>query len=291
MQLSVIIVNYNVKYFLEQCLHSVQKACLGIDAEIIVADNNSTDGSETYLTDKFPAVHFIWNNENAGFAKANNQALAQASGDFILFLNPDTLLSEDSIGKSLKFLQENNMAGAVGIRMIDGSGNFLKESKRAFPWPLVSFYKTSGLATAFAGSGHFNKYALGSLDKEAIHQVDILSGAFLMGRRNLLQHLGGFDESFFMYGEDIDLSYRIQQCGKKNYYLGHLNIVHFKGESIGSNKSRHNLIFYKAMNVFVKKHYRGMSAVGLKILLQTGIFLRAFMGFLSVPLQIGRAHV
>ena len=149
MHLSVIIVNYNVKHFLEQCLYSVQKACLGIEAEIIVADNNSTDGSRAFLEPAFPAVNFIWNSNNVGFAKANNQALANAKGDFILFLNPDTILPEDCIEKCLQFFKEHKTAGAVGIQMIDGSGNFLKESKRAFPSPLTSLYKLTGLTRLF----------------------------------------------------------------------------------------------------------------------------------------------
>ena len=225
---------------------------------------------------------FMENQVNDGFAKANNKALARCSGEYVLFLNPDTILSENILTGCITFLDATKDAGAVGVQMLDGTGRFLPESKRAFPSPLVSFYKTSGLATAFAGSGHFNKYALGSLDKEAIHQVDILSGAFLMGRRNLLQHLGGFDESFFMYGEDIDLSYRILQEGFKNYYLGTLKMIHFKGES-ATDRKKHNKVFYNAMHVFVRKHYKGINSVALKLFLRSGIFLKAILGTVAAP--------
>ncbi|CAN5681763.1 glycosyltransferase family 2 protein [soil metagenome] len=286
MKLSIIIVNYNVKYFLEQCLYAVQQAMRGIRTEVFVVDNCSKDGSVEYLQQKFSWVHFITNERNEGFASANNIALKKCSGEFVLFLNPDTIVPEHIFTETLTFFKNKIDAGALGVSMLDGRGVFLPESKRAFPSPLVSFFKLSGIAAMFPASAFFNKYALGHLDQDAIHEVDVLCGAFMMIERCLLQKLNGFDESFFMYGEDIDLSYRIQQCGKKNYYLGHLNIVHFKGESIGNNKSQHNLIFYNAMNVFVKKHYRGMSAAGLKILLQTGIFLRAAISFLSVPLRL-----
>ena len=280
MQLSVIIVNYNVKYFLEQCLYSVQKACSAIDAEIIVADNNSTDGSRAYLEDNFPAVKFIWNSGNIGFAKANNLALEKANGDFILFLNPDTLLSEDSIEKFLHFFEENKIAGAVGIRMIDGSGKFLKESKRAFPSPLTSLFKLSGLARLFPGSRTFARYHLGHLAEKENHEVDVLAGAFMMIPRTVLHKIGNFDEHFFMYGEDVDLSYRIQKAGYKNYYLAESTIIHFKGESTKRGSLNYVRLFYQAMNLFVKKHYSGGKAGFFIFLIQTAIFIRA--GFSAV---------
>ncbi|MEO6541840.1 MAG: glycosyltransferase family 2 protein, partial [Ferruginibacter sp.] len=231
MQLSVIIVNYNVKYFLEQCLYSVQKACLGIDAEIIVTDNNSSDGSRAFLEPAFPAVNFIWNTNNLGFAKANNQALAMAKGDLILFLNPDTILPEDSIQNCLQFFNLNKKAGALGIHMVDGSGNFLKESKRAFPSPLTSLYKLTGLTRLFPHSKIFARYHLGHLSEHENHEVDVLAGAFIMMPRKVLEEIGNFDEQFFMYGEDVDLSFRIQKAGYKNYYFAESSIIHFKGES------------------------------------------------------------
>lgn len=276
MQLSVIIVNYNVKYFLEQCLYSVQKACLGIDAEIIVADNNSTDGSREYLEPNFPTVNFIWNNENAGFAKANNQALEKAKGAFILFLNPDTILSEDSIDKCLEFFAGNKTAGAIGIHMIDGSGNFLKESKRAFPSPLTSLFKLSGLTRLFPRSATFARYHLGHLPEKENHEVDVLAGAFMMMPKKVLDEIGNFDERFFMYGEDVDLSYRIQKGGYKNYYFAESTIIHFKGESTKRGSLNYVRLFYKAMSLFVKKHYSGSKAGVFIFLIQTAILIRAF---------------
>lgn len=281
MQLSVIIVNYNVKYFLEQCLHSVQKACKGIDSEIIVADNNSSDGSRIYLEEKFPAVKFIWNIDNTGFAKANNLALEKAAGDFILFLNPDTLLAEDSIEKCLQFFKTSEKTGALGIHMIDGSGNFLKESKRAFPSPLTSLSKLSGLAMLFPASELFARYHLGHLSEKENHEVDVLAGAFMMMPKKVLDEIGNFDERFFMYGEDVDLSYRIQEAGYKNYYFAGSSIIHFKGESTKRGSLNYVRLFYKAMSLFVKKHYSGSKAGVFIFFIQIAILIRAFFSALG----------
>ncbi len=276
MQLSVIIVNYNVKYFLEQCLYSVNKSCLGIDAEIIVVDNNSTDGSRLYLEPAFPTVNFTWNTLNVGFAKANNQALAKAKGDFILFLNPDTILAEDSIAKCLAFFNANSRAGAIGIKMVDGSGNFLKESKRAFPSPLTSLFKLSGLSRLFPHSKLFAKYHLGHLSENTNHEVDVLAGAFMMIPKKVLDKIGNFDERFFMYGEDVDLSFRIQKAGYTNFYFSESTIIHFKGESTKRGSLNYVRLFYKAMSFFVKKHYSGSKAGVFIFLIQVAILLRAF---------------
>lgn len=281
MQLSVIIVNYNVKYFLEQCLHSVQKACAGIDAEIIVADNNSTDGSKAYLQDNFTAVKFIWNNDNIGFSKANNLALEKATGDYILFLNPDTILAEDSIEKCIHFFEQHDKAGAIGIRMVDGSGNFLKESKRAFPSPLTSLFKLSGLAMLFPKSKTFARYHLGHLSENENHEVDVLAGAFMMMPKKVLDEIGNFDERFFMYGEDVDLSYRVQEAGYKNYYFAESTIIHFKGESTKRGSLNYVRLFYKAMSLFVKKHYSGSKAGLFIFFIQTAIIIRAFFSALG----------
>ncbi len=285
MLLSVIIVNYNVKYFLEQCLHSVQKACAGIDAEIIVADNNSTDGSKAYLEDKFANVKFIWNSDNIGFAKANNLALTKAAGEFILFLNPDTLLAEDSIEKCIQFLKTTKKIGAIGIRMVDGSGNFLKESKRAFPSPLTSLFKLSGLARLFPRSKIFAKYHLGHLPEKENHEVDVLAGAFMIIPKKILDEIGNFDERFFMYGEDVDLSYRIQETGFKNYYFAESSIIHFKGESTKRGSLNYVRLFYKAMSLFVKKHYSGSKAGFFIFFIQTAIIIRAFFSALGSLLK------
>jgi GT2 family glycosyltransferase len=285
MQLSVIIVNYNVKYFLEQCLHSVQKACRQIESEIIVADNNSTDGSRAYLEDNFPAVQFIWNSDNIGFAKANNLALEKAKGDFVLFLNPDTLLAEDSIEKCMQFFKTHEKMGALGIHMVDGSGNFLKESKRAFPSPLTSLFKLSGLARLFPRSKIFARYHLGHLPEKENHEVDVLAGAFMMMPKKILDKIGNFDERFFMYGEDVDLSYRVQEAGYKNYYFAESSIIHFKGESTKRGSLNYVRLFYKAMSLFVKKHYSGSKAGFFIFFIQTAIIIRAFFSALGSLLK------
>lgn len=285
MQLSIIIVNYNVKYFLEQCLFSVLKACANLQAEIIVVDNNSTDGSRQLLEQKFPGVYFYWNTVNAGFAKANNQALKYAKGEFILFLNPDTIVSEDCFEKCLSFFKSNPGTGALGVKMIDGSGGFLKESKRAFPGPLTSLFKLSGLAKIFPHSKTFARYHLGHLSKDETHEVDVLAGAFMMIPSKILNESGGFDETFFMYGEDVDLSYRIQKAGYKNYYFAGTTIIHFKGESTKKGSLNYVRLFYSAMSLFVKKHYSGTKAGIFNMLIQTGILLRAILAFAGKILQ------
>src|SRR5258705_5100866 len=213
MKLSVIIVNYNVKHFLELCLCSVQKAIAGIPAEIIVVDNCSADNSIDYLQPKFPAVQFIANKENLGFAKGCNIGLRSAKGDLILFLNPDTFVPEDCFQKCISFLESHADAGALGIRMLDGRGKFLKESKRSFPSPMTSLYKLFGLSILFPRSKVFSKYHLGHLDENENHEVDVLAGAFMMVKKEVLEKVGSFDEIFFIYGEDVDLSYRIPKTG------------------------------------------------------------------------------
>lgn len=275
MHLSIIIVNYNVKFFLEQCLCAVQKATEKINAEIWVVDNASKDGSIAYLQPKYPFVKFIANTQNVGFARANNQALAVSSGEYILFLNPDTIVPEDCFEKCLDFFQANSNAGALGIKMVDGGGKFLPESKRSFPSPVTSFFKLMGLTSLFPQSKLFARYSLGHLDENKSHEVDVLAGAFLMSRRKLLEQLNGFDETFFMYGEDIDLSYRIQKLGYKNYYFADTTIIHFKGESTKKGSLNYIRIFYNAMSVFVSKHYGGGKAWAFRFFIQLAIWLRA----------------
>ncbi|MGC4100897.1 glycosyltransferase [Ferruginibacter sp.] len=286
LHLSVIIVNYNVKYFLEQCLYSVLKAVKHINAEIIVVDNNSTDNSKDLLPSKFPSVNFIWNSVNVGFAKANNQAVAIAKGDHILFLNPDTIVPEDCFESCLQFFQQHPEAGALGIRMIDGTGKFLKESKRAFPSPLTSLYKLSGLTRLFPHSKTFARYHLGHLPEHEDHEVDVLAGAFMMIPAAVLQQTGSFDETFFMYGEDVDLSYRIQKAGYRNFYFAQSTIIHFKGESTKKGSLNYVRIFYSAMSLFVKKHYSGSRAGVFNLLIQTGIFLRALLSVIGKFLKM-----
>ena len=197
-------------------MYSVQKACTGLNAELIVVDNNSADNSIEFISSRFPSVQFIANSENLGFAKACNQGLQKAKGEYILFLNPDTIVPEDCFNLCISFFQSHPKAGALGVKMLDGSGKFLKESKRAFPSPLTSLYKLFGLAKLFPRSRTFARYHLGHLDENKSNEVDVLAGAFMMIRKEVLDKVGSFDETFFMYGEDIDLSYRIQQAGYKN---------------------------------------------------------------------------
>jgi O-antigen biosynthesis protein len=252
---SVIIVNYNVKHFLGQCIASVKKTLAPITGEIIVVDNASTDGSCDYLKEYFPEVVLIENTENKGFAKACNTGAAKASGEYFLFLNPDTLVAENVIEESILLIQSKPKAGAVGVQMIDGSGKFLPESKRSFPTILSSLYKLTGLAALFPSSKKINAYALGNLNKNEVHAVDVICGAYMLIAEKVFTECKGFDEQFFMYGEDIDLSYRIKQAGYNNYYSGNLSIIHFKGESISKPNIQYTKMFYGAMKVFVEKHY------------------------------------
>jgi GT2 family glycosyltransferase len=272
--LSVIIVNYNVKFFLEQCLCSLRKAGRGLDMEILVVDNASTDNSREYLPARFPEVRFIWNGQNQGFAKANNQAIEIARGEVILFLNPDTIVPEDGLRDCLAFLDAHPRTGALGVRMIDGYGRFLRESRRGFPDPVTALFKLTGLAALFPHSRIFARYHMGHLDPDQSHPTDVLAGAFFMVRREVLAKTGGFDEAFFMYGEDIDLSYRIRQAGWENMYFAGCTILHFKGESTRKGSLNYLRMFYGAMAVFARKHYGRGRASLLVIGLQAGIWLR-----------------
>jgi len=281
MQLSVIIVNYNVKHFLEQCLCSVREAATGLQAEVIVVDNNSSDNSLEYLQPRFPSVCFIANIENTGFARACNQGLRQSTGKYILFLNPDTIVPEDCFTKCIDFFESHPDAGALGIKMLDGSGRFLKESKRAFPSPMTSLYKLFGLSKLFPRSKTFSKYHLGHLDENENNEVDVLAGAFMMIKKEVLDKVGSFDETFFMYGEDVDLSYRIQKAGFKNYYFAGSSIIHFKGESTRKGTMNYVRMFYNAMSIFVRKHYGGSRAGVFNFLIHIAIWFRAGLSALS----------
>ncbi len=260
MQLSVIIVNYNVKHFLGQCLSSVRKACRNLEAEVLVIDNHSADGSAEYLPGRFPEISFIWKTGNAGFARANNEGWRQARGEYVLFLNPDTLLAEDSLEQCLNFMRQRPDAGALGVKMIDGTGAFLPESKRGLPGPWAAFCKMTGLTRLFPRSRWLARYYLGHLDAAHSHPVDVLSGACMLVKREVLEQTGGFDEDYFMYAEDIDLSYRILQAGWRNYYFAGTRILHFKGESTVRESRAHIRHFYGTMIRFVQKHHRGLSA-------------------------------
>jgi GT2 family glycosyltransferase len=275
MKLSIVIVNYKVKYFLEQCLLSVRRATAGIEAEVFVVDNDSQDDSLEYLRPRFPEVRFIANTDNVGFAKANNQAIRLSRGEYVLLLNPDTLVGEDVLRDALRFMDEHPDAGGLGVKMIDSRGRFLPESKRSKPTPWVSFCKVFGLSALFPESRLFGRYALGYLSKEETHVVDVLAGAFMLMRAEALQESGLLDERFFMYGEDIDLSYRLVDAGYRNYYLP-VSILHYKGESTAKDSMRYVRVFYEAMDIFFKKHNAGASAL-YSFAIRFAIALRAGM--------------
>ena len=274
-RLSVIIVNYNVRHFLEQALLSVRKALQGIDGEVWVVDNNSVDDSVEMVQEKFPEVRLIANRHNPGFAIANNQAIRESTGEFVLLLNPDTLVEEDTFSKCLAFMDAHPDAGALGVKLIDGSGKYLPESKRGFPSPWVAFCKTVGLSAIFPKSRLFNGYYMGYLDPEKSHAVDVLVGAFMFIRRTALDKAGLLDEAFFMYGEDIDLSYRIKAAGFENYYFPDTKIIHYKGESTKKGSLNYVRTFYQAMIIFTRKHFSGSSAGLFIFMLQAAIWLRA----------------
>ncbi len=273
MQLSVIILNYNVRYFLETCLLSVQKAIQHIDAEIIVVDNASIDESCKMMHERFPEIHFIENKGNLGFPKGNNMGVESAKGDYICILNPDTVVAEDTFEKILSFANSKENLGIIGCKLIDGSGNFLPESKRGVPTPWVAFTKVAGLYKLFPKSRWFNQYYAQHISQNETSKVAILVGAFMIMKRQLYIDIGGFDENCFMYADDIDLSYLSLKKGKDNYYFADTTVIHYKGES--TNK---DVVFMKrfqeAMTFFYKKHFR--KSLFFSFLMKIGIALFAF---------------
>ena len=281
MKLSVIIVNYNVEYFLEQCLHAVRRAMQHVDGEVIVVDNNSIDGSNAMVKKKFPEVKLYENKQNLGFSKANNQGIKKSSGEYVLLLNPDTVVEDDTFSKVINFMDEHQEAGALGVKMVDGAGKFLPESKRGLPTPQAAFYKMFGVSALFPRSKRFSKYHLGYLDENEIHEVEILSGAFMLLRKKTLDEIGLLDETFFMYGEDIDLSYRVIKAGYKNFYFPKTRIIHYKGESTKKSSVNYVLVFYNAMVIFAKKHFTYKSARLFTHLINLAIYFRAFLAILS----------
>ena len=280
-KLSVIIVNYNVKYFLEQALRSVEKAVEAIDAEVWVVDNNSVDGSVAMVQDKFPWVKVLANKDNVGFSRANNQAIRASNSEYVLLLNPDTVLQEDSLLKCVSYMDEHASVGALGVRMIDGKGKFLPESKRGLPSPAVALYKMTGLSGLFPKSKVFGRYHLGYLSEHETHEVDVLSGAFMMMRASALDKVGLLDEDYFMYGEDVDLSYRIVLGGYKNVYFAGTTIIHYKGESTKRKSANYVKVFYNAMVLFAKKHYSSSMAGWFAFFIQMAIYFRAGIAFFA----------
>jgi GT2 family glycosyltransferase len=277
MVLSIVIVNYNVKYFLEQCLHAVNKATMNIAAEVFVVDNASVDGSCAMIKEKFQGVKLIENKVNVGFSRANNQAIKQSKGKYVLLLNPDTVVGENSFEKCIRFMEGHPDCGGLGVKMIDGKGNFLPESKRALPTPGVAFHKIFGLSSLFPKSKIFARYHLGYLDENKVNEVEILPGAFMMIRKEALDKTGLLDETFFMYGEDIDLSYRLTRAGYKNYYFPETTIIHYKGESTKKGSINYVLVFYNAMIIFAKKHFTGRNANFYAFMINLAIYFRAFI--------------
>jgi GT2 family glycosyltransferase len=284
-KISVVIVNYNVEFFLEQCLNSVRKALEHVSGEIFVVDNNSIDGSVEMVRNKFPEVKLIANKDNRGFSKANNQAMEIAEGEYILLLNPDTVVEENTFEKVVQFMDEHPDAGGLGVRMLDGKGKFLPESKRGLPTPAVAFYKIFGLSRLFPKSKRFGQYHLGFLDEFETNEIDILSGAFMLMRKSALDKVGLLDEAFFMYGEDIDLSYRIQKGGYKNYYYPETRIIHYKGESTKKSSVNYVFVFYRAMVIFASKHFSQKNARLFSLLINLAIYFRASIALFSRFIQ------
>lgn len=277
MKLSVVIVSYNVKYYLEQCLLSLRRALNGIDAEIRVIDNASSDNTPAYIARRFPEARIIANNSNLGFARANNIAIKQARGEYILLLNPDTIVAEDTLARCLRFMDNRPDAGACGVAMLKDDGSFAYESRRGLPTPFTAFCKISGLCALFPRSRLFGRYYLRYLNKNKINRIDVVSGAFCFLRRSAIDKVGLLDEDFFMYGEDIDLSFRLLKAGYKNFYLP-LRILHYKGESTQKSSARYVHVFYNAMLIFFNKHYRNRFPL-LAPIVRTAVTARALLDF------------
>ena len=272
MKLSVIIVNYNVRYYVEQCIFSVQKATCGIDHEIFVVDNHSNDGSVDYLKKRFgSAINLIECNHNGGFAKANNIAIRQSTGEYVLLLNPDTFVGENSIKQMLAFMDEHTRAGGVGVKMHNADGTVARESRRGLPTPYVSFLKMLGFT---------KRYYMSHLSWDEPGKIDVVSGACFMFRREALEKIGLLDEDFFMYGEDIDLSYRLLKGGYENWYVP-AHIVHYKGESTQKTSFRYVHVFYQAMLIFFRKHYGHLSLL-VTLPIKLAIYFRALMALVMM---------
>lgn len=289
MKLSVIIVNYNVKYFLEVCLHSVLRAAHGFEAEVIVVDNNSTDGSMQMVAAKFPTVIRIENKDNAGFGKANNQGVAIAKGEYILFLNPDTVMPEDFFTKTIGYMDAHPEAGSIGPKLLDGKGQFAPDGKKSFPSLSVAIFKTTGINKVFSKSPYFNKYYAVHIGDDETAAVDVLSGCCMLVRTSVLPKIGGaFDEDYFMYCEDVDLSYRIQKAGYQNIYFPEATLIHYKGESTRKATLSYVRIFNEALSTFVRKHYSKGNAQLFVLFINIGIVLRAILGVVKQALKVLR---
>lgn len=255
MKLSIIIVSYNVKDLLKQAIQTLLIAASGLKFEFFVVDNASEDGSVEMLERDFPHVKVFRNSSNLGFSVANNQAIAVAKGEYLLVINPDTVTPQNTLVKAIEFLDLHVDGGSLGVRMLDGKGTYLPESKRGFPTPWVAFCKLSGLYRLFPKSKVFNGYYMGWVNEFDTQEVEVLPGAFLLLRKKALNKIGAFDEHFFMYGEDIDLSYRLSLAGYKNYYYPEVAITHFKGQSTHKFSLRYIRSFYGSMFIFARKYF------------------------------------
>ncbi len=272
--LSIVIVNYKVKYFLRQCIQSILNSECTIDYDIIVVDNASDDGSVELLRDYFPQVKVIANKDNVGFSRANNQGFAITESEYVLILNPDTILQEDTLQVCYDYMQKHKGVGAIGVRMLDGKGQFLPESKRGFPTPLSALWKMLKVSSLFPKSAFFNGYYLGNIDENQISEIDVLTGAFMFVQKDVLDRVGGFDEDYFMYGEDIELSYQIGRQGYKIVYLPTTSIIHFKGESTKKASLKYLKSFYGAMGIYARKRNSNTGSIW-KLILQLGIIISA----------------
>ncbi|HRN27753.1 MAG: glycosyltransferase [Ignavibacteriaceae bacterium] len=279
MDLSIIIVNYNVKEFLQNLIHSIEKASLNLTKEILIVDNASDDGSVEFIKEKFPQIKLIANQKNLGFGKANNIGLKQANGKYILLINPDTLVAEDTFEKMIKFFESNSEAGLAGCKILNPDGSLQLACRRSFPGPWTSFTKVTGLSNLFPNSKIFARYNLTYLDENKTYEVDAISGSFMMMRKEVYEKVGGFDEQFFMYGEDLDLCYRIQKSGFKVYYVHSTQIIHYKGESTKRSSLDETKVFYNAMHLFVKKHLSSSLLIGF--ILRSAIAVRSVFAFLG----------
>lgn len=285
--LAVVIVSYNVRYYLEQCLRSVARASEGLTVETWVVDNASPDGSVDYLRPRFPHVHFIYNKENVGFSRANNQAIRQTQSRYVLLLNPDTIITEHTLRDCITFLDADPTIGALGVAMYGSDGAFALESRRALPVPFTSLCKLTGLTALFPHSKTFGRYYMRFLPRDKASQIEVISGAFNMLRRKALDEIGLLDETFFMYGEDIDLSYRMRLGGWQNWYLP-TPIIHYKGESTQKDTMRYVNIFYEAMIIFMEKHFRHRYHHAT-LLFRAGIYARAGVEYAKRMLRPLRA--
>lgn len=285
-KLTIVIVNYNVKFYLEQCLISLRRALAGISAEVYVVDNHSKDHSVEYLSEHFPEIHIIDSPHNLGFARANNLAIGKSEAEYVLLLNPDTVVGEQTIKEAVLFMDEHPDAGALGVRMLDANGRSAKESRRGMPTPMVSFYKMVGLCARFPKHPKLGHYYMGDLPWDKSARIEVVSGAFCMLRKKALDEVGYLDEDFFMYGEDIDLSYRVLKGGYHNYYLPSL-ILHYKGESTQKSSFRYVHVFYEAMLIFLKKHYSGLSIL-FTIPIKAAIYGKATLALLRMQMDKAR---